>query len=555
MLYVEFKNRDFSDYPSRHWEKIVVEKYSKAAVGGCLNATISAYGSEDDLWQFVEMLRCGITIHDDERAKPVWWGYISKVEVFSNTGVRYGVDLYPMYNEVRATYTEPENETTDWATDTISETAYGTKQLTLSATDKDKDEAENYRDIELERLKYPARLPLIFNKDQEIQARAVLHCKGWWSTANWKYYPYTGYIDAWEAIDEYEGHKLTGLTDFEFVTQLIFPDENPRWEAAWTPNEVWIRVRKTGSPTDTVTVELWSYDGDPVDPVAKLSDCTAYTDNVEDTEFQWWRYTIDTPFEFAVDGGYFIKTYRSGASNGTHYWWVGMSPNNVEYPGSIYEYWGPLQTFAETYTYVMNFRCIIGSIGTDLITDLITDGYPELIVGADIVDASVNYPSSIDRTSSSSVMYEIKELLKIGTANNRRLLALVTPERLLQVYEEPAAYDNDKYIDAFGMLSNELGNPIPKADCSVGYWAFLKGIIPATVNISQLASATHIFVEEAEYNALNDTYEILKSRDSFDWREYLIGEKGNNSVTTLAKKLAPHIRRIFKRRDYDIYGD
>jgi hypothetical protein len=44
----------------------------------------------------------------------------------------------------------------------------------------------------------------------------------------------------------------------------------------------------------------------------------------------------------------------------------------------------------------------------------------------------------------------------------------------------------------------------------------LGDVIPATVDLSRIADPSLFFIEEAEYNALENTYRIVRTRDQRD---------------------------------------
>jgi hypothetical protein len=114
--------------------------------------------------------------------------------------------------------------------------------------------------------------------------------------------------------------------------------------------------------------------------------------------------------------------------------------------------------------------------------------------------------SSEYRDGESLAIEAIEKLLKGGTTNGRRLLATVTRERMVRVYEEPTAGANDYLLNSQGDLSDSWELSIPRQRCTVGVWARLKDVIPATADVSKLADPSRIFIEAAEFNADKLTY-------------------------------------------------
>ena len=107
-------------------------------------------------------------------------------------------------------------------------------------------------------------------------------------------------------------------------------------------------------------------------------------------------------------------------------------------------------------------------------------------------------------------LYEIEELLKMGTSNFRRMLASVDINRRLRIYEEP---DESKpyYITKKRELSDELDTPIRKEICPVGVYARLKDVIPGSLDTTKMADPTLVFIESAEYTP--ETDDLM-----FEWR-------------------------------------
>jgi hypothetical protein len=187
-IIIELENRDFTPYLERHWDTLTVDRYSKSALTGQLKATLTATGLDEEIWRFIETLRCSVKLHDTETAKVVWVGFISAVEIISSTGVKYTVDIETMANTVSVMYDYIDveyNTGTDTHTESIAE--YGIKERLLSASEVNVDEAESVRQGELDRSHYPGgALPEFGGCNPE--SRAVIECSGWFETLNWRYY-------------------------------------------------------------------------------------------------------------------------------------------------------------------------------------------------------------------------------------------------------------------------------------------------------------------------------------------------------------------------------
>ena len=117
------------------------------------------------------------------------------------------------------------------------------------------------------------------------------------------------------------------------------------------------------------------------------------------------------------------------------------------------------------------------------------------------IDTASGISSSQYRDGDTTALAEIEDLLRTGTTNSRRLLATVTAERLLRVTEEPVSGPNDYMILSDGSLHDGFDVPLLPDACTVGVWARMKDVIPATVDVSKLANPSPVFIEAAEYDA------------------------------------------------------
>ena len=232
----------------------------------------------------------------------------------------------------------------------------------------------------------------------------------------------------------------------------------------------------------------------------------------------WHTFTLDTPQALSDSTLYWIHCSRSGAVDEDKFYSIdgneGGGYNDGElklWNGADWISWG-------TKTIDINFRVYGDEETTTQITTALTDS-GEFIEGTDIEDTSgVN--SAQYRDGDATLKYEVEELLKVGTTNNRRLLANVSDIRRVKIYEEPAAWSSDYFIDGYGNVTDENDTAILPADCPVGYWGRLKGVLPDTVDASRLSNPAHMFVEESEYDVRRGRYKILKTRDTesiFDW--------------------------------------
>jgi hypothetical protein len=122
----------------------------------------------------------------------------------------------------------------------------------------------------------------------------------------------------------------------------------------------------------------------------------------------------------------------------------------------------------------------------------------EFIAGTDL-EVTSGITTKETRDGNANGLFEISELLKMGTSNYRRMLCQVTIGRRLRVFEEPTIPVYKNFIMRDGSLTDPYDTVIRKETCPVGIWTRLKDIVPSSVDTTKLADPTLMFIDEAEY--------------------------------------------------------
>jgi hypothetical protein len=502
MITAHFEHRDFTPYEREHWTKLIPVKYSQSVFGGSKRAVIRAEGARADLWEFVEMLRCPVYLKDQSRAKNVWWGYVNKVTIHE-ASYSVSVSLDDMANRIAIAYTyQNERFTTAWAQDTDSDSEYGQKDLLLTAREKSEAMALQFRSTELENRKYPVP-SLSLNGKSRDDLLVQLDCEGWMSTLDWQYYA------------EDEGNEI--YEDFGQGEREIGEDDRPNAAqgfqlssaGGWTANTIWLRVRKIGSPTDNFLVALYSDSGTA--PNAELSGTDDIAGTALTDQYDWYEFTLDTPQALSISTLYWIHCSRSTGIDASNFYMIDANKDQGYANGNLY-----IQKTSDSSWYDKKMDALFRVVGEEATTTQITNiitAAGEFFLGTTIEDVSgVN--STQYRAGDQTALYEVLELLKAGTTNSRRLLAEVTEIRKLRVFEEPPKYEGDYTLSINGEIRDANDNKVPPSECVVGVWMKLKDFIPSTANISKLANPSPVFVEESEYDVINERYSIKKTRSS-----------------------------------------
>jgi hypothetical protein len=108
------------------------------------------------------------------------------------------------------------------------------------------------------------------------------------------------------------------------------------------------------------------------------------------------------------------------------------------------------------------------------------------------------------RDGDATALFEVTQMLEMGTDNDLRMLASVTQSRRVLVTEEPEKTAQPHLIKADGDWEDGYGTAIRKELCPVGVWARMKNVIPPSVDSSSLADPSSMFIEENEYIVAKD---------------------------------------------------
>lgn|GEM_PF-474195 len=493
-----------------------VEKYGQAAIGGPRRATVGVQGEERALWELLEWLRAPVEILD-RRKDTVWWGYLDGVELAIGA-IRVRVTLDGMANRVAVAYAfvEPGSETvgtratTAWVQDDDSLSTYGTREVLAQLSSATVAQAETARAALLEMLRYPqpqieVQRALLAGGKKTVAKTAggsgKLLLRGWWDTLDWKYYAQNAGKEAHEA--DGNGTQDLGRISGNQRAAQSFQLVGSGWEAA----AVKVKIRKQGTPTDDMIVELCA-DSSGVPGTVLVSSSAAAA--VIPTSMNWLTFN----FAPLIGGGYqfmqpsttyWLVVRRAGSVNNDHYYVVDVD-EGLAYPRGVMRLYNGSSWVARVPDADMNFQVLGGRETTLQIEDIVTTN-GQFITGIVVEDRS-NVISNQYRRGDTTALFEIIELLRSGNNTGRRLLARINRNRELVVSLEPErdSYNAQIYIKRDGSVENQWGDPYYAATCPVGQWALLKDVIPSSLDLGRMADPSMLFIEEAEYDAERDVY-------------------------------------------------
>lgn len=468
-----------------------VVSYSQAAVGGPEAATIRARGDARDLLSLLDWLRVKVEI--DNSGRMIWWGYIGRIEV-EYEQVKVSADLETMSNRVAVAYTATslggsnagERGTTAWAEDETSISEFGYKELLASLSDTTATGAATARDRALAEYKL-AQAGFEPRWGQNAEASAMIYCFGWWKTLEWRYASVpTELALAFETIGA--------------VTQNMGDDTSEAAAQAFDVSsainlqQIEIYAAKVGSPADNLKVSICE-NPDDLNPGTELDSATV-AGSALSTTAGWITFTLSSPLALTAGVSYFLKISRSGSQDASNYYTLtadglqgyGAGPF-VVYDGSDWAA-GSVDAPFRLYT-----NALVET--TQQIKSLIAS-YGQFLRTVQIEDASGISTESY-RDGDSDVRYEIEKMLDLGTTNNRRLLAVVNPDRTVRIYEQRASTTSPYFITSKGVIFDPYGGVVDPGDTPAGVWMRPKDILPSNSSAG-LAGLQAFFVEQVEYD-------------------------------------------------------
>jgi hypothetical protein len=144
-----------------------------------------------------------------------------------------------------------------------------------------------------------------------------------------------------------------------------------------------------------------------------------------------------------------------------------------------------------------------GNIQTTAQITAVVTAAGEFLRGTRILNASSYYYNEYqDGDKTARVVLE--DLLRQGTSANKRLLATVTRDRWLEVYQEWGQSAYDLFIGADGRLRTPQMGMVQAYTCPVGFWARFNAPTPSALDLSYIAPASPVFIDETAYDVGSD---------------------------------------------------
>lgn len=293
-----------------------------------------------------------------------------------------------------------------------------------------------------------------------------------------------------EFTEEFPSASITVTQHgYDIMQTFVIPSAT-----SWTVDQVSLRVRKYGNPSDNLVVKLATVSGSQ--PGTTLETASLAASEISSNAYTWrtWSFANTTTLSAGVT--YCLHVYRSGSASLANYFSVEIDTDASYANGDYRVYTG--SSWTDSYVDAsLYFRIESAQSTTSQIQNIIST-CGQFFAGSEIFDAS-----GIDtlqyRTGDLDGLSELEKLLDIGTSNDRRLLATVTPTRWLRVYEKPLSTEQqNNIINNDGSIVSPTNTPIPGGRLIAGTWLRGRDVPPS---VGALSTLDTIFVEASERNA------------------------------------------------------
>jgi hypothetical protein len=221
-------------------------------------------------------------------------------------------------------------------------------------------------------------------------------------------------------------------------------------------------LRKVGSPTSNITAKIYSDASGS--PSALLATSAAIVGSgLSAVSYLWQKFTFATAVALSSGTRYWLVIDPNTSSTTNHY--QIRQDENATYPQST--------TLAKRYTtaWVLIPNITIPGSFTDLYFRVVTIADTGTILNdiaaagnqffTNVTSLTTGVAASPYRDNAKTCYDEIIALMNLGTSNQRRILADVSPIRELVFYEQPPSDQIDGYMDRFGRYYTKDMHPLP----------------------------------------------------------------------------------------------
>ncbi len=503
---INFQARDFSA-PVNHGLRISPITLSWSAFGGPDKAHLHLQGRSERLLETAGLLRCPVEISDGFGVM-VWWGYVDRIEI-NFEGVRFAIALGALFNKVKVSYSfiSPDNKLadqleTDYAENLASQLEYGIREIVLHEDNLDEFFAEGLRDTFLALHAWPRTE--LNEKTSKNEMYAEIHCSGWFSTLKWLTY---------QNLDGFYANYGPGAGTLNFALATArYPAQKFTPGADCDVEYVYFRLRKNNAPTGNVFARIYSDNAGSPNAFLGTSDTFANAD-LPATGYSWIRFTFAAPVSLTAGTAYWAACCNDAVHAANNLYIKTDEDANYTQEGHYAKYWNgaswvviPNVTSPGTYPHLM-FRVVCSSDSGEQLMQIAAAGNQFF---EKIVSLETGTMISPFRSGQKTCLEEILNIMQLGTANQRMILARVSPERHLTFFEQPRP-EPTITMDRCGKIFTQESLPVAAYHPPVGQYVYLSGSNYLTLPFDRRRVPT-CFVHSAEYNCITGQVELNSSR-------------------------------------------
>lgn len=298
-------------------------------------------------------------------------------------------------------------------------------------------------------------------------------------------------------VNEVVASGVTVTAHGERIAQSFTPTVNL---LAWTVNRVRIRLRKVGAPADDVQVELCANSSGAPGTVLDTATIAA---SLIPKDFGWVTFQLSNLDALTFGTIYHLVLSRTGANDWNDFYEVELDEDLSYAGGSLQLYTGAAWT-TRTPDADLVFQ-VLGAWETTIQIQQIIFDVGDFFAGGDNLNVSGIFSNQY-RAGDRRAQDELLDLLNAGTTAGRRLLAKVTKERILRIYEQPASTAEPQIMQADdGTLQHISGQPLEHGRLCAGQWVERTDV---SLHSGSLLRQSPFFVTRAEYDCERNTVRL-----------------------------------------------
>lgn len=308
-------------------------------------------------------------------------------------------------------------------------------------------------------------------------------------------------------VTESPGNSVTILTHGQKIAWSFTPSTN----ATWTVASIAVKIKRVGAPADGVKLDFCQYSAGV--PGAVLDTATLSAAAIG-KNMDYVAFVLTNTQTVAYGTSYFGQLSRTGSYDADNYYVVEVD-EDLNYTGGSLLLWTGSAWVVRSPDADMVFK-VLGAWETTAQIQRIYSDIGQYLDGFDLINASGIYSNQY-RAGENTGADELEALLQAGTTNGRRLLATVTPDWILRVYEQPTpSPDTNLLLNNDGTLSDVGGKALVHGKLCAGRWVELSGFAQF---VDEYAKLSPLFVERAEFDCETGTVSLepQSQQSAFDF--------------------------------------